>query len=215
MNKYPLLLFIWDLCHSTHVWRCSLFHSTSEKEKLTVLVDNAYGKVNTKMFVIFSKSQFFQEKKCVLDFLRNDSFLFVKWQHIIKIKKWFHGLTLCVKKQTQRHILELFTFTLHAFINFHKFSSVAQLCSTLCESMDSSMPGFPIHHQLLEFAQTQVHWVGDAIQPSHPLSFPSPPAFNLSQHLGLFQWVNSLPQVAKVLEFQYQSFQWIFRTDLL
>ena len=82
--------------------------------------------------------------------------------------------------------------------------------------MDCSMPGFPVHHQLPELAQTHVHWVGDTIHPSHRLSSPSP-AFNLSQHQGLFQWVSSLYQVAKVLEFQlqHQSFQWIFRTDLL
>ena len=68
------------------------------------------------------------------------------------------------------------------------------------------MPGFPVHHQAPELAQTQVHQVGDAIQPSHPLSFPSPPTFNLSQHQGLFQWASSSHQVAKVLEFQLQSF---------
>ena len=79
------------------------------------------------------------------------------------------------------------------------FSSVAQSCPTLCDPMDCSMPGFPVHHQLSEFTQTQVHWVGDAIQPSHPLLTPSPPTFNLSQHQGLFQWVSSLHQVAKVL----------------
>ena len=88
---------------------------------------------------------------------------------------------------------------------------------TLCDPMDYSMPGFPVHHQLLELAQTHVHRVGDIIQPSHPLSFPSPPDFNLSQHEGLFQWVDSSHQVAKVLELQLQqqSFQWIFRTDFL
>ena len=81
--------------------------------------------------------------------------------------------------------------------------------------MDCSTPGFPVHYQLLELAQTHVHWVGGAIQPSHPLSSPSPPAFKHSQHWGLFQWVSSSHQVAKVLEFQlqHQSFQWIFRTD--
>ena len=81
--------------------------------------------------------------------------------------------------------------------------------------MDCSTPGFPVYHQLLELAQTHVHWVSDAIQPSHPLSSPSPPAFNLSQHQGLFQWVSSLDQMAKVLELQlqHQSFQWIFRID--
>ena len=91
-----------------------------------------------------------------------------------------------------------------------QFSSVAQLCPTLCNPMDFSTPGLPDYHQLSEFTQTHVHWVGDAIQPSHPLSSPSPPALNLSQHQGLFQWVSSSHQVAKVLEFQlqHQSFQW-------
>ena len=97
------------------------------------------------------------------------------------------------------------------------FSSVTQSCPTLCESMDCSTPSLPVHHQLPEFTQTHVHWVSGAIQPSHPLSSPSTPAFNLSQHQGLFQWVSSSHQVAKVLEFQlqHQSFQWIFRTDFL
>ena len=83
--------------------------------------------------------------------------------------------------------------------------------------MDCSSPGLPVHCQLLELTQTHVHWVGNAIQPSHPLSSPSPPAFNPSQCQGLFQGVSSLHQVAKVLEFhlQHQSFQWIFRTDFL
>ena len=76
--------------------------------------------------------------------------------------------------------------------------------------MNCSMPGLPLHHQLPEFTQTHVHRVGDAIQPSHPLSSPSPPAPNPSQHQGLFQWVNSSHEVAKVLEFQlqHQFFQW-------
>ena len=73
-------------------------------------------------------------------------------------------------------------------------------CPTLCNCMDCSMPGLPVHHQLLEFTQTHVHWIGDAIQPSHPPSSP-PPTFNLFQHQGLFQWVSSSHQVAKVLEF--------------
>ena len=78
-----------------------------------------------------------------------------------------------------------------------QFSSVAQSCPTLCDPMNHSTPGFPVHHQLPEFTQTHVHWVGDAIQPSHPLSSPSPPAFNLSQYQGLFEWVSSSHQVAK------------------
>ena len=95
-------------------------------------------------------------------------------------------------------------------------SSATQSCPTLCNPMDCSMPGLPVHHQLLELAQTHVHRVRDALQPS-PLLSPSPPAFNFSKPQGLFQWVTSLHQVAKVLEFQlqHQSFQWIFRTDFL
>ena len=85
---------------------------------------------------------------------------------------------------------------------FSQFSSVAQSCPSLCDPMNHSMPGLPVHHQLPEFTQTHVHWVGDAIQPSHPLLSPSPPAPNPSQHQGLFQWVNSSHEAAKVLEFQ-------------
>ena len=91
------------------------------------------------------------------------------------------------------------------YISFpHPFSSFQSLFATLCDPMDCSTPGLPVHHQLLEFTQTHVHWVSDAIQPSHPLSSPSPTAFNLSQHQDLFKWVSSLHQVAKVLEFQLQ-----------
>ena len=80
--------------------------------------------------------------------------------------------------------------------------SVSQSCPTLCDPMNRSMPGLPVHHQLLEFTETHVHLVSEAIQPSHPLSSPSPPAPNLSQHQSLFQWVNSSHEVAKVLEIQ-------------
>ena len=91
----------------------------------------------------------------------------------------------------------------------HCCCSVAQSCSIVFDPMDCSTPGLPVHHQLPEFTQTQVYWVGDAIQPSHPLSSPSPPTFNLLQHQGLFQQVSSLHLVAEVLEFQlqHQSFQ--------
>ena len=112
----------------------------------------------------------------------------------------------------------------HSFTNIYgvlQFSSVAQLCPTLCDPMNHSTPGLPeaSHHQLPEFTQTHVHWVSDAIQPSHPLSFPSPPAPNPSHHQSLFQWVNSSHEVARVLGFQlqHQSFQWTdsFRMDWL
>ena len=84
-----------------------------------------------------------------------------------------------------------------------QFSSVAQLCLTLCDPMDCSTPGLPVHHQLWEFAQTHVHWVGDAIQPSHLLSSRYPPAFNLSQHQELYKWVNSLHQWSKYWSFTF------------
>ena len=90
------------------------------------------------------------------------------------------------------------------------FSSATQSCRTPCNPMDCSTPGLPVYRQLPELAQTDIHCSGDAIQPSHPLSSPSPPAFNLSQQQGLFQWVGSSQQVAKCLEFQLQH---QFRTD--
>ena len=80
-----------------------------------------------------------------------------------------------------------------------QFISVAQSCLTICNPINRSTPGLLVHHQLPQFTQTHIHWVSDAIQPSHPLSSPSPPMFNLSQHQGLFKWVSSLHQVTKVL----------------
>ena len=98
-----------------------------------------------------------------------------------------------------------------------QFSSVPQSCLTLCDPMNRSMPGLPVYHHLLEFIQTHVHRVSDAIQPSHPLLSPSPPAPKPSQHQSLFQWVNFSHEVAKVLEFQLQhhSLQRNPRADLL
>ena len=118
---------------------------------------------------------------------------------------WWSGTKPAI---TQRYLYILCTSS---------FSSVAQSCLTLCNSMNHSTPGLPVHHWHPESTQTHVRWVGDVIQPSHPLSSPSPPAFNLCQHQGLFKWVSSLHQMAKLLEFQlqYQSFQWTSRTDLL
>ena len=106
-------------------------------------------------------------------------------------------------------IIEIFIFSLNC--------SVSKSCLTPCDPMDCSVPGFSVLHYLPELAQTHVHWVGDAIQPSHPLSSPSPPAFNLSQHQGLFKWVSSSHQVGTVLELQlqHQSFKWIFRIYFL
>ena len=109
-------------------------------------------------------------------------------------------------------------FFLGKFHGQRRLSSVQSLsCVWLCDPMNCSMPGLPVYHQLLEFTQTHVHQVSDAIQPPHPLSSPSPPAPNPSQHQSLFKWVRSSHQLAKVLQFQlqHQSFQRIFRTDFL
>ena len=108
-------------------------------------------------------------------------------------------------------------YTISAQLSSVQFSSVDQSCPTLCDPMNHSTPGLPVHHQLPELTQTHVHQVSDAIQPSHPLSSPSPPAPNPSQHQSLFQLVNSSHEVAKVLELQLQhhSYQRNPRADLL
>ena len=123
--------------------------------------------------------------------------------------------TIVASFHTQRHQTP--------FLPWEDFSPLTSFLfshSIMSESwnpMNHSMPGLPVHNLLLESTETHVHWVGDAIQPSHPLSSPSPPALNNSQHQGLFKWVSSSHQVAKVLEFQlqHQSSQWTPRTDLL
>ena len=140
---------------------------------------------------------------------------------------WWNNIPSCVMYiYIHLYLHCIFIFFPHFFFvvvekhwsGFHQFSSVQLLSHVrLCDPMNCSTPGLPVLHQLLEPTQTHVHWVSDAIQPSHPLSSPSPPALNLSQHLGLFKWVSSSHEVAKVLEFQlqHQSFQWTPRTDLL
>ena len=132
----------------------------------------------------------------------------------------FHGLygvTYGVAK-SQIRLSESFSI-LKSIMNTVSLGSVQSLSRAwlFATPWTAAMPGLPVHHRLPESTQTHVHWVGDAIQPSHPLSSPSLPALNLSQHQGLFQWVSSSHQVAKILRFQlqYQSFQWIFRTDFL
>ena len=109
---------------------------------------------------------------------------------------WSH---YCVQRIMKNSLLLVPRYILFGSV---QFSSVAQWCPTLCNLMNCSTPGLPVHHQLPEFIQTHVHRVGDAIQPSHPLSSPSPPAPNPSQHQSLFQWVNSSHEVTEVLEFQ-------------
>ena len=132
---------------------------------------------------------------------------------IASMKLWqTNSLILQVEQNLSCETLWLFNFfRIPIFLNnkssillvqFSSVSSVAQSCPTLCDPMNCSTSGLPVHHQLPEFTQTHVHWVGDAIQPPHPLSSPSPPAPSPSQHQSLFQWVNSSHEVAKVLEFQ-------------
>ena len=105
-------------------------------------------------------------------------------------------LPMSLMSPTLAHGCFIISSTWEALPSSIWFSSVAKSCLTLCNPMDWSMPGFPVHHQLLELAQTHVHRVSDAIQPSYSLKFPSLPAFNLSQHQGLFQWVSSSHQMA-------------------
>ena len=114
-------------------------------------------------------------------------------------------------------VVNEFLLDVYRYVSSVQFSSVTQSCPALCNPMNCSTTGLPVHHQLPEFTQTHVQRVSGVIQPSHPLSFPSPPAPNPSQHPSLFQWVNSLHEVAKVLEFQLQhhSLQRKPRADLL
>ena len=124
-------------------------------------------------------------------------FTFMHWR-----RKWQPtSILLSGKSHGQRTLVGYSSWGFKKVRHIH-FSSVAQSCSTLWDPMNRSTPGLPVHHQLPEFTQTHIHRVSDAIQPSHPLSSPSPPAPNPSQHQSLFQWVNSLHEVAKVLKFQ-------------
>ena len=143
----------------------------------------------------------------------------LKWVAVPSIMRssWPRGQTCvsyfyCISRQVLYHWHHL-----GSFVILSQFSSVIQSCPTLCNPLDYSTPQFPVHHQLLELAQTHARWVCDVIQRFHPLSSSSPPAFHLSQHQGLFHWVSPSHQVVKVLELQlqHQSFQWIFRTDFL
>ena len=119
-----------------------------------------------------------------------------------KISVWVRKLNwVFIKSLLQRYTVNKNTTTSH-LPSIFQIRSAAQSCLTLCNPMNHSTPGLPIHHQIPEFTETHVHRVSNAIQPSHPLSSPSPPAPNPSQHQSLFQWVNSSHEVAKVLEFQ-------------
>ena len=163
-----------------------------------------YSKAGTWSFVIqwfFNQSHIKNKWKPLKNYLLNFS------KSSIVVVQWLSHIWLFATLQTAARQASLSLCS----VQFSPHS-----CLTLCDPMDCSTPGFPVCHQLLALTQTHVHWVSNAIQPSHPLLSLSPPSFNLSQHQGLFQWVGSLHQ-AKVLEFQlqHQSFQWTPRTDLL
>ena len=138
----------------------------------------------------------------------------------IRKKRFFPSSTACLSRCCGGFHLIFDVILLRAWEDLRGNCSVQFSHSVVSDSLwplSRITPGLPVHHQLAEFTQTHVHRVGDAIQPSHPLSSPSPPAPTSSQHQGLFQWVNSSHKVAEVLEFQlqHQSFQWTPRTDLL
>ena len=131
-------------------------------------------------------------------------FFLIMW--VVSQKCQRFNRLLC-SKHWDRNIVSPVILSLIIFLNwkerkYNQIRSVAQSCQTLCDPMNRSTPGLPVHHQLPEFTETHVYRVSDAIQPSHPLSSPSPPAPSPSQHQGLFQWINSSHEVAKVLEFQ-------------
>ena len=143
------------------------------------------------------------------------------WRYVcvFGVCTWIYGsISVFMGVWMHKQILKDENSKLKHWRDHHSYSwicccSAIQSCPTLCNPMGCSTPGFPVLHCLLELAQTHVHWFGDAIQPSHPLSSPSSPAFNLSQHQDLFSWVSSSHQVARELELQLQrqSFQWIFK----
>ena len=145
----------------------------------------------------------------------------ITWQDL-NLQNIYKDLSLLHKELLMHLVWFAKSEFIHSVLRIHllnnvRHSSAAQSCPTVCDPMDYSTPGFPVHHQLPELTQIHVHRVGDAIQPSRPLSSPSSPTFYLSQHQGLFQRVGSSHQVAKVLEFQlqHQSFQWILGTYFL
>ena len=153
---------------------------------VTVPTNKSYSKISELKYS-------WQIKKCKIFYI---TYLAIKSSFLLFPKTFEHSTTNCPWCTI---------ISIQYFVNYVQFSSVqfvAQSCPTLCNPMNRSTPGLPVHHQLPEFTQSHVHRVSDAIQPSHLLSSPSPPAPNPSQHQGLCQWVNSSHEVAKVLEFQ-------------
>ena len=168
--------------------------------------------------LVGSKQRFKPCSKCTIHLMTPPRFLSSMWWFSVP-SPYQHMLPWL--QQPRKKVLKCLQWQLNVSAQRRHMSpvSLVQLLShvRLCDAMDCGTPGLPVHHQLQEFTQIHVHWVGDAIQPSHSLLSPSSPTFNLSHHQGLSKWVNSSHEVAKVLEFQlqYQSFQWRLRTDLL
>ena len=156
---------------------------------------------------------------CYFQWMSSSSYFISMWFSLksFKIRIVIEQLRIVARiKWENKYDIRVLANIIYTHTSVQSVSSVAQSQPTLCDPMNRSTPGLPVHHQL-PFTQTHAQRVGDAIQPSHPLLSSSPPAPNPSQHQGLFQWVNSSHQVAKVLEFQlqHQSVQWTPRTDLL
>ena len=185
-------------------WSFNFMQLCISHKSLWLCDPHSEGFVQIKPFMIsVVKLQYFIAFiQCNLISLRFKCYRF-SWK--LKSLSWYRGpvSSYCYNWNCPEIVLSFKnTFYLHCQFSSVQFSSVSQSCLTLCDPMNHITPGLPVHHQLLEFTQTHIHGVGDGIQPSHPLSSPSPPAPNPSQHQGLFQWVNSLHEVAKVLEFQ-------------
>ena len=204
--------FIWNTWLTTFLWCHLTCSSNSGILSVVMCVDReeAQGaKAQRQMYSIWRVLIFYrwnsQGKKCSAHLLSGD----VKKKSLIKISLNLSSKKVIVRFRTwinsslvlreRKRISDAVCILSYPII---QFSSVTQSCPTLCDPMNRSTPGLPVHHYLPEFTQTHVHRVRDAIQPSHPLSSPSPPAPNPSQHQSLFQWVNYPHEVAKVLEFQ-------------
>ena len=202
-----------ELVMDREAWHAAIYGIA---KRWTQLKDwSELNKLRTRLINLFSSTCCWLAtyNNTLLNWLYNSDFwLYIQSGISSKEKQKMHPIKNKTKENQKAKRKEMWHY-----IQQFQLSSVAQSCPTLYEPIYGSTQGLPVHHELLESTHTHVHWVGDAIQPSHPPSSPSPPALNLSQHQGLFKWVSSSHQVARILEFQlkHQSFQWTFSTDFL